>query len=132
MNLRVLTRAIKIDQSQGIPESGIPEGAFVKKILQAFPCSRPYRHPSLFLSAHISARCPDDLNAWNRLMLFIGLPGTRSCPTNREGQERETKPQELAFVNLGLLIFFRSSVPAEPLWSREEQLLYKTSLNCGK
>ena len=68
-------------------------------MLKAFPRSRPYRHPSLFFSAHISARCPHDLNARNRLMFFIGLPGTRSFPTNREGQERETKPQELVCMH---------------------------------
>ena len=44
---------------QGIPESGIPEGAFVKKILQAFPRSRPYRHPSLFFFwSHLCALSP--------------------------------------------------------------------------
>ena len=49
MNLLVLTRAVKIDQSEGIPESGVPERTFCQKVLQAFPRSHPYPIPSLFV-----------------------------------------------------------------------------------
>ena len=74
MNLLVLTRAVKIDQPYGIPESGISERAFVKS-LTGVPLLSPLPHPLVVVvlfSAHISLRCPHDLNAWNRLHFFYG------------------------------------------------------------
>ena len=67
MNPRVLTTAVKIYQSYGIPESGIPERAFVKKYYRRSLALGPYPSPSLIFSAHIILRRPHDLNAWNRL-----------------------------------------------------------------
>ena len=63
MTLLVLTRAVKIDQSYGIPESGIPEWAFVKKSYWHSLALTPTQRPRCcFFSVHISLRCPNDLN----------------------------------------------------------------------
>ena len=59
MNLRVLTRAIKIDQSLGIPESGIPEGAFVKKNTAGVPSLSSLPPPlAVFFCSHLCALSP--------------------------------------------------------------------------
>lgn len=47
----MLTTTVKIDQSEGIPESGIPERIFVKNDL------------------HFSALQPSKLNSWKRLFI---------------------------------------------------------------
>ena len=56
-NAWVLTKSVKIDQSEGIPDLGIPERPFVK-----FPTgvlSLPHAALFLFFRALFSAQCPD-------------------------------------------------------------------------
>ena len=74
LNLLVLTRAVKkSNHRKGIPESGIPKRAFVKKSYKHSLTLTPYPPLLLLLlllllfSAHISFRCLHDLNAWNKL-----------------------------------------------------------------
>ena len=57
MNLLVQTRAVKIDQSLGLPESVIPELALVKKSYTGVPSLSPLPHPLVIFLFLLTSLC---------------------------------------------------------------------------
>ena len=62
----LLTKTVKINQSEGIPGSGIPERTFVKN---SYKCPAPLSPvPLYFSSLSLLRTALHYLNAWNRLI----------------------------------------------------------------
>ena len=67
---RVLTKDVKIDQSEGVSGSGILEEAFVKNVPRHSLFCSPHS-PWLFFSLVVLCAVPHYSNTWNRLQSYI-------------------------------------------------------------